>query len=37
MADYERYHGIVLRALITELSTGMHVKAEDAALLIPSS
>lgn len=30
MADYERYHGIVLRALITELSTGAHIKAEDA-------
>ncbi len=30
MVDYERYHGIVLRVLITELSTGMHVKAEDA-------
>lgn len=30
MADYERYHGIVLRALITELPTGAHVKAEDA-------
>lgn len=30
MADYERYHGIVLRALITELPTGAHLKAEDA-------
>lgn len=30
MADYERYHGLVLRALITELSTGTHIKAEDA-------
>ena len=30
MADYERYHGIVLRALITELPGGVHVKAEDA-------
>ena len=30
MADFERYHGIVLRALITELPTGAHLKAEDA-------
>ena len=36
MADYERYHGIVLRALITEFSTGIHIKAEDAHGVINS-
>ena len=30
MADYERFHGIVLRALILELSNGICIKAEDA-------
>ena len=36
MANYERYHGIVLRGLITELSTGIHVKAEDAHGIVNS-
>lgn len=30
MAEYEQYHGIVLRALTVELAEGAHIKAYDA-------
>ncbi len=30
MAEYEQYHGIVIRALVAELKEGVHVKAHDA-------
>ena len=30
MAEYEQYHGIVIRALVVELAGGVHIKAHDA-------
>ena len=30
MAEYEQYHGIVIRALVAELKDGMHIKTHDA-------
>ena len=30
MAEYEQYHGIVIRALVAELAGGVHIKAHDA-------
>ena len=30
MAEYEQYHGIVIRALVAELKDGVHIKTHDA-------